>query len=264
MLLVANDGDVRLTRSAAIGFVPILLIAAVFGTYVSLVTLSTSPSSPTVNSVASGLELRVSLNSTNLRVGQSLNVTVSLLNELPTMNYVSIPSSAEQVLGDFRIQGFPIAVWGGCFFPEPIQFVIVKGNYSLAQLEKLSTNTSEPSIVCMEGGSVRYLAFQANSDVANISGTFCTAGCHPYEMPSVRMSSNFTVNGYWSYPLNKSEAEDLYTPYHDCITPSGNCGITFNYPEVGPIAKTFFSTGLYTLVVADAWGQVKLLNFAVS
>jgi hypothetical protein len=242
-------------KTAAVGFVPVLLVVAVFGAYVAAAT-------PTPVSSNSGLLLRVSVNSTNLRVGQELDVKVSLFNALPSQNEISIPRTPSS--GGFEIQGYPIAMWGGCLFPEPIEFMIVKGQYSVGQLEDLSINSSSPPIICMEGGAVRTVVFQANSDVADLLGSFCTAECYPNEVYSVHLESNFTVNGYWGYPLNSSEAQDIYTPYGGCTTPSGNCGLAFSYPEVGPIAQSVFSPGEYTLLVEDVWGQVQLLYFTVT
>lgn len=248
-------------KTAAVGFIPVLLIAAIFGGYVALVI----PNSQTPSNVAgtgSGLQLLVSVNSTSLHVGQSLHITVSLFNSLSETNILQIPTGVP--LGNFKVQGFPIALWGGCLYPEPVQFVIVKGNYSLSDLEQLSKNSSSPSVVCMEGGTVNQILFQPNSSVADLSWNFCITECHPNQVNSVRLTSNFTVDGYWVYPLNRSEAQDIYTPYDGCIAPAGNCGVTFNYPEVGPLPQSIFSTGQYTIVVADAWGQVQLLYFTVS
>ena len=221
----------------------------------TLPVAATSVSSVSSNS---NLELSVSTNSTNLHAGQSLNITVSLFNPLSTMSNVSIPTS-----NGIPVQGFPVNIWGACMFPEPIEFVIAKGNYSLTELEQLSINSSIPKVVCMEWGTANYAAFQPGSDVANISGNFCTAECHPNLIQSIRLESNFTVNGYWGYPLNSSEAQDLFTPANGCA-PVGSCGIGFEYPEIGPIAQAPFSPGLYTMVVSDVWGQVELLHFTVS
>ena len=248
-------------KTAAVGFIPVLLVAAIFGGYVALV-ISNSPTPTSVAGTGSGLELVVNVNSTSLHVGQSLHITVSLFNSLSETNEIFIPTGPP--LGDFKVQAFPIAMWGGCLFPEPVQFVIVKGNYSLSDLEQLSTNSSSPAIVCMEGGTVNQLVFQPNSSVASLSGNFCITECHPIQVNSVRLTSNFTVNGYWVYPLNGSEAQDIYTPSDGCIAPAGNCGVAFNYPEVGPMPQSIFSPGQYTIAVADAWGQVQLLYFTVS
>ncbi|MGH9920914.1 MAG: hypothetical protein ACRD6W_18855, partial [Nitrososphaerales archaeon] len=38
----------------------------------------------------------------------------------------------------------------------------------------------------------------------------------------------------------------------------------FQYPEVGPFAQHGFIPGLYTLAVADEWGQAVVLHFSVT
>ena len=84
--------------------------------------------------------------------------------------------------------------------------------------------------------------------------------------PSFPLQSNFTVNGYWGYPLNGSEANDIFTPPHPTCVINGVPGgcLTFNYPEVGPRTQALFSQGSYTLVVSDFLGQTDLLYFSVS
>lgn len=255
-------------KVGAIGFIPLLLVAGIFGAYVYLATPS-SPAYPTsVLTTVSGLELRVGVNSTNLEVGQNLSISVSLFNVLPTQNNLSLspfPLNTPDSIPFGEILGFPIAVWGGCLSPEPIQFIIVKGVYSLGELEDMSINSSSPGIACMEGGIGRTIEFQPNSDVAIVRGLFCTANCQPYQWPSLALESNFTVNGYWGLPLNGSEANDILTPGPPCVINgvSTRC-ITFNYPEVGPIAQAQFSQAKYTLAVSDIWGQTDLLYFTVS
>ena len=242
-----------------LGFAPIIVIGLIFGLYVNASIGSNNVTTAFLNDSEQGLELQASVNGTTLRVGESLNINIALFNNLSTSNYVS----AMPMSSGFKVIGFPIAMWGACLFQQPVEFMIVKGNYNVTQLEPLSNNSSEPSIICMEGGSVNYLVFQPKSEVAYLSGSFCTAECHPLQINSLRLESNFTVNGYWVYPLNRSEAQDVYTPVTGCISNTGGCGFTFNYPEVSPSAQSLFTAGQYTLVVTDEWGQLVLLHFAV-
>lgn len=250
-------------KAAAIGFIPLLLVAGIFGAYVFLAT-SSSPAFPTtVISNISGLELRVALNSTHLNVGQNLSMSLSLFNTLSTQNNVTLPyivPNSSQLLIPL---GFPIALWGGCL-NEPIYFMIVKGIYSAGELHDMSTNSSPPSIACSAGGRVASLQFQSNSDVALVNAFLCITSCRQDQFLS-QLESNFTVNGYWALPLNASEASDILTPGTPCtINGVATRCVTFNYPEVGPIAQALFSPGKYTLAVSDLWGQVDILYFTVS
>jgi hypothetical protein len=273
----------NLKEGATIGIIPVIVIAIVFGSYFDLAIPASSnsmtvrieivPIKPSgelnsstlgLSSAHQGLELRVKINSTALLPSQNLGINVSLINLLPTTNMISTPTSP--VL-PFRVIGFPIAMWGPCYSTEPIEFIVVKGNYSLSELEYLSQNTPSPAIMCMEGGTLNQIFFYPNNDTANITGTMCTATCRPIE-PTMDLSSNFTISGYWVYPLNQSETQDVFTPVTGTTcsnsTSSWSCGITFNYPEVGPIPQAKFSDGPYTLVVCDEWGQTVILHFEVN
>ena len=145
-------------------------------------------------------------------------------------------------------------MWGGCDGLEPIEFMIVKENFSLGELQAASVNSTYPGIFCVEGGGVTYVSFLPMSSNATTTGYFCIESCSPNHT-SWNLSTNFSVNGYWTYPLNSSEANDIYTPVDG--------GVSYNFPEVGPIAQHPFIAGWYTLVVSDEWGQVVLLHFSI-
>ena len=156
-------------------------------------------------------------------------------------------------------------MWGGCLFNEPVELVVVSGNVSLGQLSVESANSTTPTIVCLEGGFVDSLYLQPHSDRATLAGTFCTADCSPFQMSAV-LESNFSVGGYWTYPLNSSEVHDIYTPVPvTCGGPTceAEVGYTYAYPEVGPIPAHLFAPGWYTLVVSDEWGQTVSTPFVV-
>lgn len=210
------------------------------------------------SSSAQGVVLDVRVNSTTLSPGQELGISVDLINNLTSANSITLASN---INASTYLTAFPIAMWAPCLSPELAYFMVVRGDYNLTQLLALSANSASPSILCMEGGTVESITFEPRSDVANLSGDFCTANCFPYGLNSTRLYSNFTINGYWAYPLNNSEAGDILTPpLNSTCTP--NC-LTFNYPEVGPKAQSLFGVGKYTLVVDDVFGQSVLLHFVV-
>lgn len=206
-------------------------------------TVTMIPSSST----AGGLVLRASLNTTKLSPNHELGINISLFNNLTSAFNLSAS-------GDWRIPGFPIAVWSTCLFSEPVEFMIVKGNLSLAELQTASANSSAAEIVCMEGGSVTHLVFQPNSSTAELEGSFCIVGCSSYHS-TVVLVSNFTASGYWVYPMNRTEANYVYTPVDG--------GVSFQYPEVGPVHAQSFVPGVYTFVAADEWGQTDIIHFSV-
>jgi len=160
-------------------------------------------------------------------------------------------------------------MWGACNGLEPIEFMVVRGNSSVEQLSSASANSSvyeaaRYPLGCAEGGSANYLEFQPNSSVANATGTFCAGACSP-DSHLWNLTSIFNVSGYWAYPINSSEAEDVSTPPDpECLSSGIPDCITFNYPEVGPFAQHAFIPGVYTLAVADEWGQTVVLHFTVT
>lgn len=106
----------------------------------------------------------------------------------------------------------------------------------------------------MEGGTVTHLLFQPNSSMAELEGSSCVVECSPFHS-TLKLVSNFTVNGYWVYPMNATEANDVYTPVDG--------GVSFQYPEVGPVSAHSFVPGIYTFVAADEWGQTGIVHFSV-
>lgn len=143
--------------------------------------------------------------------------------------------------------------------------MIVLGNYNLNGLQAASTNSSgDFPVFCMEGGHANYTTFEPNSDMANFTGFFCTTNCRPLTL-AYRLLTNFTVRGYWGYPLNGSEDNKILSePNPPCYVNGVRDCSTFAYPEVGPAAQHRFIDGAYTLVVEDEWGDVVLLHFSVN
>jgi len=205
-----------------------------------------------------GLILNVNMSPGTLHTGETLGISISLFNSLSTRLNLA---TASYNSSSWKVSGLPVAVWGGCNGMEPIEFMIVKGNFSEGELQVASVNSSYPAIFCMEGGSVNDISFLPRSSNVTTTGYVCIETCFPNH-ESWNLSTSFSVDGYWAYPLNNSEANDIYTPYPPgcSIQP---CGVTYAYPEVGPIAQHTFTPGWYTLMVADEWGQTVLLHFSV-
>ena len=242
-------------------------------TAVSTETISTPSMVQSASSTVGGLVLTAGVNATTLHVGERLGIKVSLYNSLPTtLNLTAFfpknSSFSNGSLGDWAVHGFPVNMWGGCLAPEPIEFMIVKGNYSVDELHVASANTSvwqsTHQYWCEEGGWVSNLAFQPKSSVANLTGVECTFHCFPdYHIGVKTLNSSFAVNGYWAYPFNSSEANDIFrTPPQGC-TDNEKC-FAYNYPEVGPIAQHLFTSGWYTMIVSDEWGQTVIIRFQVT
>lgn len=254
-----------MNRLLLVGALVAVVVIASLGVYLALSfpkqsTGFLSDSISTKNDTL-GLSLTLKLNSTSIHPSQRLAIYITLLNNLPTNNNLTVASH-------WKVHGFPVALWSPCFIQqfgepnEPVEFVAVKGNYSLGMLETLSANTSIGYGGCHEFSIIQHLVFQPLSDRANLTGFYCAARC--YQSPisyTNSLSSNFTVNGYWTYPLNRT---DGLTRIHGCYSNVPTACYNYQYPEVAPIAQHLFTAGLYTLVVSDEWGQTVILRFVVS
>jgi hypothetical protein len=216
---------------------------------------SSTSTGPTANESVGSPELLVSANAT-IQEGQNLSIAIALVNPSPSSLIVGASD-------DWNVSGFPVAMWGGCQGLEPVEFMIVKGNYTLGDLHAASANASISQGGCTEGGSVGVLLFQGEGSGADAKGTFCEASCSP-DINHFDLDSNFTVSGFWAYPINASETADVFTPPHpECFVSGRQDCSTYNYPEVGPFAQHTFVPGWYTLAVSDEWGQAVLRSFEV-
>lgn len=198
------------------------------------------------------IRLQVTLNATTIGVGQMLNVTMTLLNILPETNSVPVANPI-----NISAVSFPVAMWPTCIVPIPVQFVVVRGNYTLSGLSQLNTTNmySPPQDECLEY-VVNHIIFQPDSDIAMLNGTSFLGSVNTWVLGSIRLSTNFTLAGYWDYPISPAETREFLTPI--------GYGFTFMYPEVSPTPAHAFVPGVYTLVAVDEWGQSVVLHFTVT
>jgi len=225
----------------------ILSVAIALFAVVVILIEPASPNATVVNSnnkaastpSVQGLELLLADNVTTLHVGQRLNVKVSLFNALPSVNTVASSN-------DWIFQGVPVALWPVCDFPTPVQVVVLMGNYTLQELQTVANVTFD--FVCNEGYGVGQAIFEPSSSQANLTGTYAVSGADQ-TLGSFLLSGNFTTSGYWNL-LNDSHA--------------------LNRPILGPQESpprpptaTAFVPGVYTVAVADQWGQAAILHFVV-
>jgi hypothetical protein len=242
--------------SIAVVVVAMAVVAAVgIAMVLAQLTPHTGETTSTVTS-ANGVELQASINVSTITEGQGLGISVTVFNNLTEIN--SVPAG-----NNWAIQGFPIAVWPPCNFILPIEFVVLKGDYGINALEAMATGSAvEIAVpnVCMEGSSVTHIVFMPKSSYAILHGPGPQGGGSGYDpnqvVGSADLASKFTINGYWDYPLTYADSQDLQTPVTG--------GVQFQFPEVGPVAAHSFVSGVYTLAVADEWGQVVILHFTVN
>lgn len=197
---------------------------------------STSTASATT-SPSNGVALSASINASVVGAGEGLSVTVSVSNDLPTVNDVHTSN-------DWQFQGVPIELWPVCYYSPPAEVAVLSGNFSADQLSLVAN--SKLSYECAEGGSVDHVIFQPSSDRANLTGVICVASCDNETLGPYDLSYSFAVNGYWNMQYLANEV---------------------NVPIIGmqgsQLYSTPFSPGVYTVAVADEWGQVTVLHFEV-
>ena len=213
------------------------------------------------------LRLMVGVNSTTLSVGQTLQISVDLVNTLPYANNVntSVPLDIGPN-GSYRFGGFPISTWPfDCLGPFPLQFIVVEGNYTLGSLPAADPDYIIGELPCASAEVATQFAFGAGSDQVNVTAESCTGACSAYPgtriSTSYRLESDFTVMGYWNATFA------LYNPLIDSIysspAPNGGDGSTFGYPEVAPLGQMAFIPGVYTLAVSTMWGQAQVVHITV-
>jgi hypothetical protein len=222
---------------------------ALFGVVVAVVILGsaifasatnrpTPPGPNTAVSDANGLRLEASVNSTQLAQGHALKVSLNLTNTQPWDD--TVPTASR-----WPFEGVPVALWPSCYYVLPIQVVVLKGSFTLDDLRSVATHTS--NYMCMEGGTMKEVFFQPKSDQVRIAGNVCVANCNYMTLGPYRLEFNFTTTGYWDLQALTSE---LNPPILGALTP-------------GSLPSLPFAPGVYTVGVADEWGQAVVLHVTV-
>jgi hypothetical protein len=226
----------------------------------STTTVTTSQTSQAVAAVApNGLRLSTSINATEITAGEKLGISISVFNTLSTTDGFNLQRSFEfsdpGEEGNWTFYGVPIATWPECdgyVWPYPIAVVVLSGNYTAQQLAS-TANTTLP-LPCDDGWSpsIPYIIFEPNGDGVNLTAQF-DGGAGIHTLGQFQLASNFTISGYWNL-INLAEgANSTYV----CEPATSN-----SCPSLPP--STPFGPGVYTVGVADEWGQYDVLHFQVT
>ncbi len=234
------------------------------GEYSSTVTMSSLSQLSTSNSTtgSNGVELSLSINSTLVRVGQSLEFNVTVYNTLDRLN--SIPTSAH-----WLFRGIPVALWPDClatnsdvvsnpggnrtvyFLTTPADVAVLKGYYTIENISNIA-NVFIPSQLCYDGAGVMdHVIFQSESSIANVTGiTDSLASPRPSNQTNgpYQLSNTYTATGYWNLTASAAQM---------------NPAIIIAPGYTHPPSTTLFVPGVYTVAVDDEWGQSVLLHFEV-
>jgi hypothetical protein len=228
-------------------------------TRTSTTTVTATQTSQAIATVASnGLGLSTSINATDIVAGQNLNISISLFNTLPTANVLEPGVST----GNWTFYGVPLATWPECslqphevFFgwQFAIEVLVLKGNYTAQQLSSLA-NVSLPVNPCSAGvntAAFPIYTFEPNSNMINIT-YFADGGAGLQPVGLFRSASQLTLDGYWNLTSLAEQANGSY------ISEPAVCQLC-KAPSSTPFAR-----GVYTVGVADEWGQSEVLHFQVS
>jgi len=215
-----------------------LVIALIIGLAIVYLPIHTPTSNETTFTVlrsssidnSHNLEFELSINSSSLHSGQSINIIESVFNNLSTVNTVYNESAWNP--------SYLLTVGEICpAFSSPTTFVILGGYYTASNV---STATHwlyyfppPPwSSSCPYRQLTRFV-FQPNSNIADIRNGY--------------KSQNFT---------DSVEANYIATGYY--LSPS-DTGSNNTLPQFIQFPK-----GIYTIVGGDEWGDQALLYFTVS
>ena len=196
------------------------------------------------SNVSNGIDVVLAVNATTLKLGQSLNVDISLFNARPTVDLVRVSSDwSWGTPGRFNSSGLPIIFGAVCAGDPYVRAVVLRGNYTQQELPSAANSTLNWQ--CSEGGSLHYVTLQPESSQANV--TVIDSG--DMTLPPHLMSINFTTNGYWDL-VNFSELDNQPL-------------ICLQFCTNPPIATTFVP-GVYTVAVSDEWGSEALIHVTVN
>ena len=254
-----------MVRRIALLAVVIIVIAGLLGALIIPLVLSASQGSSTTSSFvnqsaagrasassndSAGLTLKVSDNASRpIGADQSLGFSIALYNPQGSVVNASGENLAAFAANGtstwrFPFTGFPISPNPWCFWNEPYQFVVLKGDYNSSVLQDMLGLGFPVHILCMENGATQWYLFQPDSFNATLDIPSCAANCSAYTLSSQSYSSNSTVRiaGYW-------DPSDL---------PNQRAILGLQVP------RQWVPGAVYTVAVGDAWGGLAILHFSVS
>ena len=173
---------------------------------------------------ATGLTLGLELNATTITSGQTIELTASEYNSLPTMNNVTGAS-------DWPIKGLGVSVCGTV--NDPFGIAVFRGYYTASDISSAKALqryppyglTSCPMIL----SEISQYQFYPKSSRMQIWGS-----CSPELCQVVNATASLSVNGFWT-----------------------------GVPIIAYNVHMSLAPGVYTVAAGDEWGQLVLLYFAV-
>jgi hypothetical protein len=195
---------------------------------------------------SSGLDLVLAVNATTLKVGETLNVEVSLFNARPSVNVVN--TSMDWPWGSpgrDNFSGLPVIFGGPCGDDPFVRAVVIPGTYTTQELPAAANSSLEWQ--CSEGPVWTSATFQPESSLANVTANHGPGA--DVTSPPHDMTIKFTTNGYWDLTnFSKLLNQPLICLQFCTNTPTA----------------TKFVPGVYTVAVSDEWGSEAILHVTVN
>jgi len=227
----AEEGSIRATKALYICFAIATIVAMAISLAYPVWFLSQLTASPYNNvsnsNPALGIRLDLSVNSTSLKPGDTIAITISENNLRPIPNEVRAAS-------DWKLQGLSLGPCGTV--NRPIGFAIFKGNYTkenLSARHPLQLYQPGTYFCPMILSGINSYVFEPLSNLADVVVGSCTTNpCF-----KLQIEEQTQVAGSWSEP-------------------------TLPFPGLATFHQ--FSPGVYTVAGGDEWGDLLVVNFTVS
>jgi hypothetical protein len=200
------------------------------------VTYSEAPSLPPTaqsSNESLGLQLVLSLNTTMLEVGQTLNVSALILNTLPNENNVSGGNN-------WALLTLPITTSFPC--PTFLYYQVFQGFYLQANLSTAGMPLQVTPVFQFLSCPIfqrGYYIFQSYSASAAVAIGFSTSNT-----TTLFQVEPMSVTGYLSGNYSREYNASIFAPN-------------------GELSPPPFRPGVYTIIAGDEWGQQVVLHFVV-
>jgi hypothetical protein len=221
-----------------------IVVAALIIGSIAYVTIAPTGETSTTKNLPQGLRLAAGLNATTIGAGQGLSLAISLFNTASQTNSISSAN-------DWPFAGLPVFVSSPCDYYPPLEFVVLKGHYTEGNLS--AGAKGQVPYVCTEDVSVDHLVFEAHSYNFSMTGIFQGQASYNQTDGPYQAAINLTVSGYWD-PFTTSQMQNSSFPtlfqeyFHGYST----------YGATSPPPQHTFTAGVYTVAVADEWGDLAI------
>src|SRR6266702_3393376 len=224
-----EEGSIRAIKALYVCFAIATIVAMAISLAYPAWLLSHLTASPhngvSDSNSALGIRLDLSVNSTSLKPGDKIAITISKRNLRLVPNEVRAAS-------DWKIRGLNLGPCGTVNLP--IGFAILKGNYT-----KDNISTGHPLQLYEPGAyfcpailsGINSYVFDPASNLANVVGS-----CTPNPCFKLPIESHAQVAGSWSETI---------------------------FPFLDQATFHQFSPGVYTVAGGDEWGGILVLNFTI-